>query len=100
MKELNPRFGAILCGLMSLCLMMSLTSCVTLKQPPTEYLEDCKITYLAKDSPTNADLVRVAVAREYDTKLCNADKAALRAWYDGYEKACGWRCKQRGARKP
>ena len=83
---------------MSLCLMMSLTSCVTLPSPPPEYLKDCKITYLNGENPTNGDAVRLAVAREYDLRFCNADKAALRAWYDGYEKACGWRCKQRKPR--
>lgn len=77
---------------------MLLTSCVTLPSPPPEYLQDCSITYLKGEKPVNADLVRLAVAREYDTKLCNADKKALRAWYDGAEKACGWRCRQRKAR--
>lgn len=80
-------------GLMLLCLMMLLASCVTVPAPPAQYLEDCAVTYLGPGPATNGDTVRVAVAREYDVKLCNADKAALRAWYTGYCDAVGWRCR-------
>jgi hypothetical protein len=78
---------------MSLCLSMWLTSCVTLPAPPSDLLQDCKITYIESATPTNGDLLKLAIAREYDTRYCNADKAAIRAWYDGYCKAKGWRCK-------
>lgn len=75
---------------------MLLASCVTLQAPPAQYLEDCSTTYLpAAGKPTQGDLVRLAVAREYDVKLCNADKAAMRAWYEGYCDAQGWRCRLR-----
>lgn len=74
---------------------MSLTSCVTLPVPPEQYLNDCKLTYLTTENPTTADVTRLALAREYDMRYCNVDKRALRAWYDGYEKACGWRCKSK-----
>lgn len=72
--------------------MTSLTSCVTIPAPPAQYLSDCELTYLdpAKKA-TTGDVVRLAVDRETDLKLCNADKRALRAWYEGYEKAKGWR---------
>lgn len=73
--------------------MTLLASCVTVPAPPAQYLNDCTATYLGPGPATNGDLVRVAVAREYDVKLCNADKAALRAWYDGYCDAVGWRCR-------
>lgn len=56
-------------------------------------MQDCSITYLEDQAPTNASLLRVAIAREYDVKLCNADKAALRAWYDGYCSSKGKHCK-------
>lgn len=79
--------------LVSLSLAMSLTSCVTLPVPPAQYLEDCEVTYLSEQEPDQAAIVRLAVAREYDVKLCNLDKQALRAWYEGYERACGWRCR-------
>lgn len=81
-------------GLMLLCLTMLLTSCVTVRAPPGQYLNDCEVTYLpATGTPTNGDVVRLAVSREYDVKLCNADKAAIRAWYSGYCDAVGWRCR-------
>lgn len=74
--------------------MMLLTSCVTLRAPPEQYLDACEATYLpAGGAATQADVVRLAVAREYDVKLCNADKAALRAWYEGVCAAKGWRCR-------
>jgi hypothetical protein len=79
--------------MISLCLMMSLTSCVTLQAPPAQYLEACEVTYLPTGKATQGDLVRLAVSREYDVKLCNADKAALKAWYDGYCEAAGSRCR-------
>ena len=80
-------------GLISLFLMLSLTSCATIPAPPAQYLEDCTLSYLAEGPATSADLARLALNREYDMKLCNADKKALRAWYDGYKEACGWKCK-------
>lgn len=81
-------------GVMLLCLMMLLGSCATVRAPPAQYLEDCTVTYLpGTGKPTQGDVVRLAVSREYDVKLCNADKAALRAWYTGYCDAVGWRCR-------
>lgn len=69
---------------------MSLTSCATLPEPPKQYLEDCEVTYLTVEQPVVGDLVRLAKDREYDVKLCNADKRALRAWYEGYN-AKSWK---------
>jgi hypothetical protein len=41
---------------------------------------------------TNADVVKLAVDREFDVKTCNLDKAALRAWFEeqcaGSRKRC------------
>ncbi len=72
---------------------MLLTSCVTVQAPPEQYLKDCEVTYLpASGKATQAELVRLAVAREYDVKACNADKAAIRAWYDSYCESKGWGC--------
>lgn len=74
--------------------MLLLTSCVTIPGPPAKYLEDCKVTYLTTATPDASDVARLALDREFDVKLCNVDKKALRAWYDGYKQACGWRCKR------
>lgn len=75
--------------------MMWLTSCVTIKMPPTEYLKDCPVTYL-KDGPAqNKDLAKTLLSAQYEQRKCNVDKAALRAWYEGYRAACGVRCKLR-----
>ncbi len=74
---------------------MSLTSCATLPMPSSEYLKDCKISYLKAEAPTNRDLLQLAEDRRFDTKSCNLDKAALRAWYEGYKASCGWRCRLR-----
>lgn len=71
---------------------MSLTSCVMIPAPPEQYLEDCTVTYLVAANPQGSDVAKLALDREFDVKLCNADKRALRAWYEGYEQACGWRC--------
>lgn len=72
---------------------MLLTSCVTVRAPPEQYLEACQVTYLGKGKATQRQVVELAVAREFDVKACNADKAAIKAWYDGYCKALGWRCR-------
>ena len=71
MKALRP-------GLLSLCLLMSLTGCVT--APPTILLRDCTETEVQIE--TNADLARKAKQLQYDLASCNADKAALRAFYN------------------
>jgi len=92
LRSIKP-LPVVLSGLMSLFLLLSLTSCVTIPAPPAQYLEDCAVTYLTKEQPTNSDVAKLAIDREYDVKLCNVDKRALRAWYEGYRQACGWRCK-------
>lgn len=72
--------------------MMLLASCATVSVPNPEYLKDCEITWLPDGPATNADLVLLLRAREYDVKLCNLDKRALRAWFDsqceGVTKKC------------
>lgn len=64
-------------------LLMSLTSCANLPVPDDSLLKDCKITYLTGErgtSSTQAKITQLAQDRALDTKLCNVDKAALRAW--------------------
>lgn len=61
--------------------------------PPEQYLRPCEVTYLPKGKATQADLVRLAVDREFDVRKCNADKSAIKAWYEGYCKAKGCRVK-------
>ena len=80
-------------GLTSLFLMLLLTGCVTVPTPPAEYLADCSITYPPDRELTNGDVVVLAEEREFDTRRCNLDKRALRAWYEGYCEAVGWRCR-------
>ncbi len=93
MRKWKRPYGAIASGLTLLCLTMWLTSCVTVRAPPAQYLEACTTTYLPPGKATQGDVVRLAVSREYDVKLCNADKAAIKAWYEGYCDAVGWRCR-------
>lgn len=93
MRYFKAPLRLTLITLMSLSLLLWLTGCVRLMVPPDEYLKDCPLTYLAVDHPTNDDILHVAVDRETDMKLCNADKRALRAWYDALEKSCGAKCK-------
>lgn len=95
MRECRKPLRLTLSGLTALCLMMLLTSCVTIPVPDEQYLKDCEVTYLTEEAPVEADLLRLAMAREQDVMLCNLDKRALRAWYEGYESACGWRCVRR-----
>ena len=100
-------------GLTSLCLLLLLTGCargkalalllpcallagcVSVPKPPAEYLADCSITYPPDRELTNGDVVVLAEEREFDTRRCNLDKRALRAWYEGYCEAVGWRCRLR-----
>lgn len=81
-------------GLAMLCLSLSLTACVTVPVPPKQYLADCTVTYLGAEPASNASLTRLALDREFDVRLCNVDKAALRSYYDGFVEACGWRCRK------
>lgn len=73
---------------------MLLTSCVSVPLPPSEYMQDCKVSFLTANPATNGDVVRLAEDRRHDIEACNLDKAALRAWKQGYLDACGWRCKE------
>ena len=83
-----------LCGLTSVCLMMSLSSCAHLAVPPDRYLQDCHITYLSvKEAVTNGVVAKLAVDREFDLRDCNVDKAALRAWKEAYCAANAKVCK-------
>jgi hypothetical protein len=73
---------------------MSLISCATVKAPPAQYLKDCTVAYLpAGGKPTQATLYKLAVDREADVRNCNADKRAIRAWYETYCDAKGRGCK-------
>ncbi len=47
--------------------------------PPQELLADCEHA-TAPDERTNAGLVRWLKDEQYAIDVCNADKAALRAW--------------------
>lgn len=93
MKKQSKCWTNILSGVATLFLMMWLTSCVTIPAPPAQYLEDCKVTYLGSDPVDNTAIVKLAIDREHDVKYCNLDKRAIRAYYDGYREACGWRCR-------
>lgn len=68
---------------MLLFLLTLLTSCASLPVPDDSLLKDCAITYLGGErgtSSTQAKIIQLAQDREMDIKLCNVDKAALRAW--------------------
>jgi hypothetical protein len=41
-------------------------------------------------------VVQLAVDREYDLKMCNVDKAALRVWFETQCKGWFKRCKYSG----
>ena len=78
---------------MLLCLSLLLSSCATrIAKPSDDLLQDCRITYLKKGPATGRDVIRLAEDRKYDTMKCNADKAALRAYYEqlckGYRNQC------------
>lgn len=77
----------VLSGLTSLCLLLSSTACATKietisvptpQAPPAQYLRDCVAEKV--EVRVNADLVRQNLALKQALRLCNADKAALRAW--------------------
>lgn len=68
-------------GLISLCLLLSLTACQTSKGlilPPDSLLADCPKTTM--EVRVNGDLVRKLELRDQDLDNCNADKKALRGW--------------------
>lgn len=69
---------------MSLFLLSLLTACGI--AVPGEFLKDCRITYLVAEHPTNSDVYQLAIDREFDTRACNADKAALRAYIQAHPK--------------
>lgn len=48
--------------------------------PPTELLEDCPVPE-AVEVRTNGQLFSYNQGLKLSLRLCNADKAALRAWY-------------------
>lgn len=70
---------------MSLFLTMLLTSCASIELNG-KWLEDCKITYLAEGTQPNSAVIKLAIDREFDTRECNLDKAALRAWAKSHPK--------------
>ncbi|WPK42360.1 Rz-like spanin [Stenotrophomonas phage StenM_174] len=53
---------------------------------PKQWLEPCRITYAKDGALTNADVYQLAIDREFDTRACNADKAALRAYIEAHPK--------------
>lgn len=75
--------------------MMWLTSCVHIPMPPSSLTKDCPVTYL-KDGPVqNKDVAKTLLGAQFEQKKCNVQQASLRAWYEGYRAACGFRCKLR-----
>lgn len=89
----NPSFVTRLC-LLTL-LIASATACKTIAVPPDDYLQDCRISYLggSRGSASSMDrIVKLAEARGNDTRLCNVDKAALRAWKADVCKGGSVRC--------
>jgi hypothetical protein len=72
-------------GLTSLCLALSLTACGSRYHPqalptpiPEEFTEDCPETQV--EINYNRDLATKIVTLKSDLKMCNADKAAMRAY--------------------
>lgn len=77
---------------MALSLATLLTACVSVPTPNETYLRDCHIPYLDGElgtTSTNEKVVELAEDREFALRMCNVDKAALRAWYDA--QCRGWR---------
>ncbi|QYW01771.1 o-spanin [Stenotrophomonas phage Ptah] len=82
------KYGVILkltlSGLTLLFLMTLLQGCGI--AIPKQWLEPCRITYAKDGTLTNADVYQLAIDREFDTRACNADKAALRAYIEAHPK--------------
>lgn len=95
MQRWMKHLGVARIGLMSLCLTMLLVSCVTVPMPPAHYLQATPITEPKSGQLTNGDVARLAQDRAFDTEKANADKAAIRAWYEGYCAARAWLCRTR-----
>lgn len=105
MNHLSGPLRLTLRGLTSLCLLTLLASCVTVPMPPASLLAPTPITEPCATRPaseagkpcalTNGDVAKLAVDRAFDTEKANLDKKAVRAWYDGYCAALGWRCRLR-----
>lgn len=76
-------------GLISLSLATCLAACQTTRsvviQPDAALLADCPRTAVAL--AVNADLGRAVLQGREDLDACNVDKRALRAFYDGVNKA-------------
>lgn len=85
MRNTKPLWKRTRIGLMSLCLMTLLPACAKFVMPEQSLLADCAITAVPDGQLTNRQLGKLALDRETDTMVCNADKAALREWY---EEAC------------
>lgn len=69
--------------LLSACATAQTVEVPTPVAPPSVYLRECVAEYVV--IKTNADLVRQNYALKKALKLCNADKAALRAWAKAIE---------------
>lgn len=71
-------------GLTSLCLALSLTACgkgevrSTPTPIPEEFTEDCPETPV--DINYNRDLATKIITLKADLRMCNADKAGMRAY--------------------
>lgn len=70
-------------GLISLFLALSLTACASTTpvqlRPSDDLLADCPATPVRLE--VNSDLAEAYRVRNSDLRRCNADKAALRAFY-------------------
>lgn len=70
-------------GLISLFLMLSATACNSITpvqlEPSAELLADCPETPVAL--VVNSDMPKAIRSLRSDLRRCNADKAALRAFY-------------------
>lgn len=71
-------------GLISLFLLVSATACNSITpvqlRPSDDLLADCPATPVRLEA--NSDLAEAYRVRNGDLRRCNADKAALRAFYD------------------
>ena len=87
MNDLKPRWARVRNGAMSLCLLLSLTACGTLRGVPTPALPPADLYDRPVNVPeppqgalTNTDLSKYALSLIEALGLANADRAAIGAW--------------------
>lgn len=93
MTNSKPLWARARNGLMSLCLLLSLTACGTLRGVPVAMLPPPELYEAPVDVPEppqgalrNAELSKYALSLIEALGLANADRAALRAWVQQLKK--------------